>query len=47
MHDQGIIEEESIGIYYAPTPVDSMSLANGEMTFGGVDERKYVFYTSD
>ncbi|KAF9262866.1 acid protease [Marasmius fiardii PR-910] len=40
MRGQGIIETESIGIYYAPTPADSTGLANGELTFGGVDEKK-------
>ncbi|KAL0574946.1 hypothetical protein V5O48_007020 [Marasmius crinis-equi] len=37
---EGIIKQESIGIFYAPTPADSKDLANGEMTFGGVDETK-------
>ncbi|KAL0069104.1 hypothetical protein AAF712_003790 [Marasmius tenuissimus] len=37
---QNIITQESIGIFYAPTPADSKDLANGEMTFGGVDESK-------
>jgi len=35
---QGTISTESIGIFYQPTTEEN--LANGELTFGGVDESK-------
>ncbi|EEB94088.1 hypothetical protein MPER_07164, partial [Moniliophthora perniciosa FA553] len=37
---QGTIKTASIGIFYAPTTGEN--LPNGEMTFGGVDESKFV-----
>ncbi|KAG7088137.1 hypothetical protein E1B28_012159 [Marasmius oreades] len=40
MLSQGIIKTESIGIFFAPTPDKSQNLANGEITFGAVDESK-------
>jgi len=38
--EQRRISNESIGIFYQPTTENN--LANGELTFGGVDETKYV-----
>ncbi|KAL5527985.1 hypothetical protein ACEPAG_6786 [Sanghuangporus baumii] len=35
LFSQGTISEEVVGIYYAPTTVESTT--NGELTFGGVD----------
>lgn len=34
LKSQGTITTETIGVYYAPTTVDSIT--NGELTFGGV-----------
>ncbi|KAG7088153.1 hypothetical protein E1B28_012174 [Marasmius oreades] len=42
MLSQGIIKTESIGIFFAPTPDKSQNLANGELTFGAVDESKII-----
>ena len=36
---QGLISVESIGIFYQPS-TSAEEVANGELTFGGVDESK-------
>ncbi|KAL5507669.1 hypothetical protein ACEPAH_5287 [Sanghuangporus vaninii] len=38
LFSQGTITEEVVGVYYAPTTVESTT--NGELTFGGVDTSK-------
>ncbi|KAG7088152.1 hypothetical protein E1B28_012173 [Marasmius oreades] len=40
MLSQGIIKKESIGIFFAPTPDKRHNLANGQITFGGIDVSK-------
>ena len=38
-YSQGLLEAYVIGISF--TPSDTSSEMNGELTFGGIDERKY------
>jgi hypothetical protein len=39
---QGTITTESIGIFYQPS-TSTGSIANGELTFGGIDSSKFLF----
>ncbi|EIN04215.1 family A1 protease [Punctularia strigosozonata HHB-11173 SS5] len=40
LYSQGTISTAAVGIYYAPTTVESTT--NGELTFGGADSSKYT-----
>jgi hypothetical protein len=41
LSQQGTIPTESIGIFYQPT-TSAGAVANGELTFGGIDSSKYA-----
>ncbi|TBU65524.1 acid protease [Dichomitus squalens] len=42
LYAQGVIEEEVLGVYFAPLSRNSTLEINGELTIGGVDDRRYI-----